>query len=125
VVFLIRSGGGLVRFMSIEGGCQQDQIFGGAQEIANRIAAELDDKVVLNSPVHAISQTADAVVAHGANVVVDARRVVVATPPSLAIHIHYEPALPGDHALLLHQIPAGIEGKAVVVYDEPFWRDDG
>ena len=125
VAFLIRSGGGLVRFMSIEGGYQQDQIDGGAQVIADRMATELGDKLVLSSPVHAISQSADAVEVYSLRATVDARRVVVATPPSLASHIAYEPALPGDHALLLHQLPAGTEVKAVVVYDQPFWRDDG
>lgn len=125
VAFLIRSGGGLVRFMSIEGGYQQDQIDGGAQEVANRMAADLGDALVLASPVHAISQTADAVEVHSENAIVAAGHVVVATPPALAGHIRYAPALPGDRALLLNQLPAGIEVKAVVVYDKPFWRDDG
>ena len=54
-----------------------------------------------------------------------ARRVVLALPRALAAGIRFEPALPGDHALLLHQIPAGTEVKTVAIYDEPFWRADG
>jgi monoamine oxidase len=58
-------------------------------------------------------------------VTVSARRVVLALPRSLAAGIRFEPALPADHALLLHQVPAGTEVKTVAVYDEPFWRTDG
>ncbi len=51
--------------------------------------------------------------------------MVLALPRALAAGIRFEPALPADHALLLHQIPAGTEVKTVAVYDEPFWRADG
>ena len=54
-----------------------------------------------------------------------ARRVVLALPRALAAGIRFDPVLPGDHALLLHQMPAGTEVKTVAIYDEPFWRDDG
>jgi monoamine oxidase len=43
----------------------------------------------------------------------------------LATAIRFDPALPADHALLLHQMPAGTEVKTVAIYDQPFWRDDG
>ncbi len=46
-------------------------------------------------------------------------------PRALAAGIRFDPALPGDHALLLHQIPAGTEVKTVALYEEPFWRADG
>ena len=56
---------------------------------------------------------------------VTARRAVLALPRALAAGIHFDPALPPDHALLIHQMPAGTEVKTVVVYGEPFWRADG
>src|SRR5207253_8771287 len=59
------------------------------------------------------------------DVSVHARRVVLTVPPALAARIRFDPPLPPDRALLLHQLPAGTELKTVVVYDEPFWRDDG
>ena len=43
----------------------------------------------------------------------------------MASHIEFDPPLPADHALLLHQLPAGTEVKAVAVFEEPFWRSDG
>ena len=56
---------------------------------------------------------------------VTARRVVLSLPRALAAGIRFDPALPGDHALLLHQIPAGTEVKTVAIFEEPFWRADG
>lgn len=126
VLFLIRSGGaGLERFMSIEGGYQQDQIDGGAQSIAVRMAADLGDSLVLDNPVHSITQRNDVVEVGCRSVTVVARDVVVSVPPALASRLHFDPPLPADHALLLHQLPAGTEVKAVAVYDDAFWREDG
>src|SRR6202020_206664 len=56
---------------------------------------------------------------------VSARRVVLALPRALAAGIRFDPVLPGDHALLIHQVPAGTEVKMVAIYDSPFWRGDG
>ena len=50
---------------------------------------------------------------------------MLALPRALAAGIRFEPALPGDHALLVHKIPAGTEVKTVAIYDEPFWRAEG
>jgi monoamine oxidase len=43
----------------------------------------------------------------------------------LAAGIRFEPSLPPDQVLLIHQMPAGTEVKTVAIYDEPFWRADG
>ena len=61
----------------------------------------------------------------GAGRTVTARRVVLALPRALAAGIRFDPVLPADHALLIHQVPAGTEVKMVALYDEPFWRHDG
>ncbi|HEY7137465.1 MAG TPA: flavin monoamine oxidase family protein [Acidimicrobiia bacterium] len=125
VLFLLGAGGGLLPYMSIEGGYQHFQMRGGMQTVAERVAADLGDRVRLTSPVEAILQRDEAVDVVSPSVTVSARRVVVTIPPALAGHVRYDPPLPADKALLLHQLPAGTEVKAVVVYDEPFWRHDG
>jgi monoamine oxidase len=125
VLFLLRSGGGLLRFMSIEGGYQHFQMRGGMQTVAERVAGELGDRVRLTSPVELIAQRDGGVEVTSPSVAVSARRVVVTLPPALAGHVRYDPPLPADKTLLLHQLPAGTEVKAVVVYDDPFWRHDG
>ena len=125
LLFLIRSAGGLGPLMTIEGGYQQDQFVGGAQSVADAMAADLGDSLVLDAPVHAVSQRGDAVEVTSRAATVTARDVVISIPPALASRLSFDPPLPADRALLLHQLPAGTEIKAVVVYDEPFWRDDG
>jgi monoamine oxidase len=125
LLFLIRSAGGLGPLMTVEGGYQQDQFVGGAQSLAGAMAADLGDSLVLGAPVRAITQRDSVVTVAGAAATVTAQGVIVAVPPALASHIEFDPPLPGDHALLLHQLPAGTEVKAVAVYEEPFWRGDG
>ncbi len=124
-LFLVHSAGGVEALMSIAGGYQDSQFEGGVGRIPHGLAAELGDAVVLNAPVTAVTQSSDRVSVTSDAGTVTARRVVLALPRALAAGIRFEPALPADHALLLHQMPAGTEIKTVAVYDEPFWRADG
>ena len=79
----------------------------------------------LQSPVHGIvsSDTGVTVVASGATV--RARRAVVAVPAARAARIAYTPALPLDRRSLLERMPLGAIWKFAVVYDTPWWREDG
>ena len=124
-LFLVRSAGGVEALMSIAGGYQDAQFEGGVGRIPDALAAELGDAIVLGAPVTAVTQGPDRVTVTSDGATVTARRVVLALPRALAAGIRFEPALPADHALLLHQIPAGTEVKMVAVYEEPFWRADG
>jgi monoamine oxidase len=123
-LFLTRSAGGVEALMSIAGGYQDSQFEGGVQQVPNAIAAELGDAVVRSCPVDAVTQRDDRVIVAGTRVKVTARRVVLALPRALAGGIRFDPVLPADHALLIHQIPAGTEVKMVAIYEEPFWRAD-
>jgi monoamine oxidase len=125
LLYLIRSAGGLTPLMTVEGGYQHEQVVGGAQSIASAMAAELGDSVVLDAPVRTVKHGDGDIEVRGDSVTVKARHLVIAIPPSLAGHLRFDPALPGDRALLLHSMPAGTEIKTVAVYDEPFWRADG
>ena len=81
---------------------------GGSQVVAQKVAARLGRRVVLEAPVRRIETTARTrctVTADG--VAVDARRVVVAVPPVLAARIDYAPALPSAKRKLLKQIIPG------------------
>ena len=80
---------------------------------------------MLGTPVHAVTHRADAVEVVSPEITVVARHAIMAIPPALASRVHFDPPLAADRALLLHQLPAGTEIKAVVVYNEPFWRSDG
>jgi monoamine oxidase len=124
-LFLIRSAGGIESLMNIEGGYQHEQFEGGVQAVPIAMASALGEAVVLSSPVHAVRQTAEAVTVTSSRAVVSARRAVLALPRALAAGVRFDPVLPADHQLLIHQVPAGTEFKMVAVYDEPFWRQDG
>ncbi len=126
-LFLARSAGGIESLMNIAGGYQEAQFEGGVGQIPDAMAAELGAAVVLGSPVTAVRQTGDRVeVAGGGGAdAVSARRVILALPRALAAGIRFDPILPADHALLIHQVPAGTEVKMVAIYDSPFWRRDG
>jgi monoamine oxidase len=124
-LFLAHSAGGVEALMSIANGYQDAQFEGGVGRIPEAMAAELGEAVVLDAPVAAVHQQGDRVVVESDACTVTARRAVLALPRALAAGIRFEPALPTDQALLLHQIPAGTEIKTVAVYDEPFWRAQG
>ena len=125
LLFLVRGHGSLETLFSIEGGAQENLVEGGAGAMAQRMADDLGDAVRLAAPVRSVSQRNDAVVVDADEVSVTARRAVVALPPALALEIAFEPALPDDRAALYRAAVAGPESKTLVVYDEPFWRDDG
>jgi monoamine oxidase len=124
-LFLVHASGGVEALMTLEGGYQDSQFEGGVGQVPDAMAAELGDAIVLDAPVTAVTQTGGGVDVISDAVRVRARRAVLALPRALAAGIRFEPALPADHALLIHQMPAGTELKMVAIYDEPFWRSDG
>ncbi len=125
LLFLARAHGGLGPLFSIEGGNQETLVDGGAGTMARRIAEELGDAVRLHAPVRSITQRDDRVVVDSDDLVVSARYAVVTVPPALALEIQFDPALPDDRSTLYRNSVAGPESKTLVVYDAPFWRDDG
>lgn len=98
---------------------------GGAPELAVRLAAKLGDALHLSSPVRRIKQSSGGVEVFSDRLTVDARRVIVATPPLLASRIEYDPALPAAHTQLLRRMLSGSAIRGVTIYDEPFWRNEG
>ena len=124
-LFLVRSAGGIESLMNISGGYQDAQFVGGVGQVPDAMAAALGEAVVLGTPVTGVRALQDRVVVTGDSSTVSARRVVLALPRALAAGIRFDPVLPADHALLLHQVPAGTEVKMVALYDEPFWRRAG
>jgi monoamine oxidase len=121
----LRWGQGLDCLISIPNGAQQDRFVGGAQQISERMAGQLGERVRLSTPVFAIEQKADGVVVRTPGEAFEAKRVVVAIPPVLAGRIQYSPALPSARDQLTSRMPMGSVIKYVAVYDRAFWRDAG
>jgi monoamine oxidase len=126
LLFQISTWGGSLEYAStIEGGAQQDLVTGGAQAMADCIAAELGDAVSLESPVHRIAQTNGAVEVVSDRLTVKARRAIVTVPLPVQARIDYDPPLPPDRAQLIQRVPTGALVRAMIEWDEPFWRTDG
>jgi monoamine oxidase len=125
LLFLVRGHGSINTLFSIENGSQENLIEGGAGSIAHRMAEQLEGAVRLDTPVRSITQRDDRVEVAGGDLVVAAQRAIVAIPPALITEIAFAPALSADRDTLYRKTVAGPETKTLVVYEEPFWRDDG
>jgi monoamine oxidase len=113
------------RNFDTRGGAQQARFAGGSQLIAIRAARELGSRVVLDSPVRRIEQSSRGVAVISDRVMVKAKRVIVAVPPTLAGRIDYEPLLPFERDQLTQRYGQGTLTKVAAVYDLPFWRAAG
>ena len=113
------------RLLNTAGGAQESRLTGGAQEIANRIAAGLGTGVVLNAPVTRIEQDGREVRLTAGTKQVVAHRAVAAMSPALTARIAHDPPLPGLRDQLTQRLPMGNVIKCQAVYDRPFWRDRG
>ncbi|GGN61471.1 monoamine oxidase [Streptomyces albiflavescens] len=117
--------GTLERLTETAAGAQENRFVGGSQQVPIKLAATLGDRVVLGAPVRSITLSGSKYLVAADGITVTARRVVVALPPPLAARITYDPLLPADRDQLSQRLPMGSIGKAIAVYDTPFWRADG
>ncbi len=106
-------------------GAQEERFVGGSQQISLRLAAELGSSVALNAHVRLITQDSKGVKVFLDKGRVLAKQVIVAIPPALTARIDYEPLLPVLRDQLTQRAPMGSYAKVNVVYDQPFWREEG
>ncbi|HEX4183320.1 MAG TPA: flavin monoamine oxidase family protein [Caulobacteraceae bacterium] len=121
----LRSGQGLNYLMSVEGGALEAKFKGGMNQIAQRLANELGDRLILDAPARRIHQDDQ-----GVRIVSDkgefsARFAIVAVPPGPTARIAFEPHLPAARDGLAQRMPMGAIIKAAVAYPDPFWRTRG
>jgi monoamine oxidase len=98
---------------------------GGLQQVFERLAARLGRRVILDAPVRSIVQKNGRVRVESDRVTVVARRAIVATAPSLNALIDFRPALTEGRAQLAQRYPQGSVTTFALIFDRPFWRDDG
>ncbi len=125
VLFTLKSGGGFQNLVSVKGGAQQDRIVGGSHLIAERMAQALGERIILSKPVRRLEQHDTHVQVIADNLIINAEQVIVTLPPTLANRLVYEPALPEMRQQLLSRSTMGSVIKVMVVYDKPFWREEG
>lgn len=117
-----RQGHGLEVLISTEGGAQQDKFIGGAWQISRLIADQLQDHLILNSPVLAVEQHVDHVKVVCKTQSYKAKNIIIATPPVLASKIHYTPPLPTKRERLLQSMTMGAVIKVHLAYSNAFWK---
>jgi monoamine oxidase len=120
-----QNAGTFERNFDTRNGAQQSRFIGGTQEVTDRVAAQLGDRVLLNAPVRQIIQGKSSATVHSDLLTITAKRVIVATPPTLAGRIDYQPDLPYARDQLIQRYPQGTLTKVAAVYPTPFWRAAG
>lgn len=123
--FYVGSGGGIFTLTGVTGGAQEARFVQGSQEIAIRVASELQSEVGFNRPVLKIEECDGGVSVWTETERFTAGRVVVALPPTLAGRVLYDPALPAPRDQLTQRMPMGSIIKVNVEYEAPFWRGQG
>lgn len=124
-LFYVHSAGNLNRLLSVANGAQERRFHQGAQSISQRMAEALGQRVVLNAPVHTVTQHEQEVWLESDALTVRAGRAVLAMPPTLAGRLRYRPALPGVRDQLTQRVSMGAVIKVQCLYRRPFWREDG
>src|SRR4029079_111325 len=118
---VLARGGGSVEYYVDSSITETHLVDGGAPELTARLAAKLGDALRLSSPVRLIKQSGDGVEVVSDHLTVDARRVIVATPPLLAGRIEYDPALPARQTQLLCRLLDRSALRGIEILDEEFW----
>jgi putrescine oxidase len=123
-LWVIAGAGGTYELFAPEQ-CLAYRVVGGSQLVPIRIADELGERVVLESPVRAIAWSDEGVQVDAGHVHVKAGAAIVAVAPNLAAGIRFEPALPAWRMRLQQASSQGSVTKILGVYPEPFWRAEG
>ncbi|KAJ4270147.1 hypothetical protein NW762_001820 [Fusarium torreyae] len=100
----------------------------GNQTFSIRLAAKLPETAVkLRSSVKTVTQGSDGIIVQTIEPrqYFRAKRVVVSVPTSLYSTITFEPPLPTNKKTLGDSTALGCYGKAIFVFEKPWWRDAG
>ena len=121
-----RAAGGVMPLVDTAGGAQDARVVGGMQQVSERLAAGLGERVRLARPVVEVDAGPDQVVVTTADGAIErARDVVVAVPPQLAVGWSWPRGLPDDRRQWADAHVMGTTVKTQLLYDRPFWRDAG
>ncbi|WP_227981081.1 flavin monoamine oxidase family protein [Nocardia spumae] len=121
----LRSIGGVETLLESLSGGNERSFTGGSAELSLRMAAELGDRLMLDSPALAIRQYADHVEVDTPGATHHARRVIIAMSPSDRAAIRVDPRLSLPQRNLGERMAMAHAYKVHVVYPQPFWRSQG
>ncbi len=127
-LFYARAADGFRGLLEVEGGAQQDRVFGGIAALADRYATRCREKgvrLLLGTPVTAIAWDGAGVRLRMETGDILARRAILALPPNQLRRIRFDPPVPARRDRLWQRMPAGRAIKCIAQYERPFWRDEG
>jgi monoamine oxidase len=124
-LFYLRSGGNLEELTTFRNGAQQRLFVGGVHQLSQRMADQLGERVLLNSPVALIEQDVEGVAVSCPGATFRAKGLIIAIAPALAGRINYSPLLPHKRDALTQRMPMGSVIKVWIAYATPFWRTRG
>jgi monoamine oxidase len=125
VLFYLKSGGNLEELTTFRNGAQQRLFMGGVHQLSQRMADQLGERVLLNSPVSDIEQDDEGVTVTCPVATFRAKALIIAIAPALAGRINYSPLLPHKRDALTQRMPMGSVIKVWIAYSTPFWRARG
>ncbi|MDK9302781.1 flavin monoamine oxidase family protein [Propionibacterium freudenreichii] len=122
----VRAGVDMENLIATNGDIGQVRLVDGVLQLAERMAAQLEGRVRLSTPVVTIDQEDDAVVvvtSEGEQI--RARTAVLSVPPWLAKDLVWAPQLDPWRYETVQKTPAGAIIKCHMLFEPPWWRDAG
>jgi monoamine oxidase len=110
--------------VSAEGGAQAAVVEGGMHQLTVYLSKQLKRSIFFDAPVHRLLQTRQGVTVVHARGEIKAKRVIIATAPSLARKIAGD-AMTTERRRLGERMPMGSVIKCLIAYKTPFWREQG
>lgn len=125
VAFYFGAGGGFQVVTGTKGGGQDSRFHEGMQRLSIGMAKELGSRVLHNQVVIKVSQNESGVRVKTESDEIVTKYVIIAVSPTLAGRIRYEPPMPASRDGLMQRMPMGTAIKMMLVYETPFWREQG
>ncbi|XP_066266596.1 amine oxidase [flavin-containing] B-like isoform X1 [Branchiostoma lanceolatum] len=124
-LWYVRQCGGSMRITAVSNGGQERKFVGGSQQLSEKIAEILGDRIDFSSPVLRIEQRRDKVVLYTQDERKhEAEYVILAIPPPLLQKIVFSPDLPSSKLQLIKRMPMGSVVKTFMYYESAFWREN-
>jgi len=124
-LFWIRCGDPLSPFLATSDLGAERRFDGGAEQLSQRMAEALGQRVICGAAVTQISQNRDAVRVLAGDTTLSAQWAIVTIPPALTARLHYDPPLPAMRDHLAQRAPMRWVIKVHCRYQRRFWIDEG
>lgn len=125
-LWYIKQCGGVKRILAVKSGGQEMKLAGGMQQLSEKIADILGDRLKLESAVVSLEHSSSGVVVKClSGDVYRGTHVILAMAPPMQMKIHYSPSLGPLRNQIMQRMPMGSVWKLEVFYRTPFWRDLG